>query len=98
LEISTASYDLGDRLLVRTRDADGSNEGPIELRLTADGDQTILAWEEQVPIDLLPEYGAGIQVHVEDLTAHIAGRGPCDAKARWEHLIPAYRERSVEVR
>ena len=37
------------RLLVLTTDADGSNEGPIELTLSADGDQTILIWEERYP-------------------------------------------------
>ena len=36
-----------------------------------------------MPLDLLAAYGAGIQVHVEDLAAHIAGRERCDADARW---------------
>lgn len=80
-----------NRLLVLTTDADGSNAGTIELTLTADGDQTLLVWEEQVPPDLLPEYGAGIQVHVEDLTAHIQGQARCDPQARWAELIPGYR-------
>ena len=35
-------------------------------------------------------YGAGIQVHIEDLAAHIAGRERCDAEARWQELQPAY--------
>jgi uncharacterized protein YndB with AHSA1/START domain len=83
-------------LLVLTKDIDGSNEGPIELTLTADGNQTILTWEEQVRPDLLPEYGAGIQIHIEDLTAHIDGREPCNAKQRWEELIPHYRDRSID--
>jgi hypothetical protein len=34
--------------------------------------------------------GAGIQVHIEDLAAHIAGRERCDADARWEELRPSY--------
>ena len=40
--------------------------------------------------NLLAAYGAGIQVHIEDLAAHIAGREPCDAEARWEELRPSY--------
>jgi uncharacterized protein YndB with AHSA1/START domain len=80
------------RLVVITKDSDGSNEGPIELSLVADGDQTILVWEERVPQELLPEYGAGIQVHVEDLAAHIAGGERCDAAVRWGELIPLYRD------
>lgn len=55
------------RLLVLTKDADEPDEGAIDATLSADGDQTILAIEEPVPADLLAEYGAGIQVHVEDL-------------------------------
>jgi len=84
------------RLLVLTRDADepdASDAHAIEVTLTADGDQTVLAWEErEMPVDLLPAYGAGVQVHVEDLAAHLAGRERCDAAARFDELLPAYRE------
>lgn len=84
------------RLLVLTRNADepdAPDEHAIEITLTADGDQTILAWEErELPVDLLPAYGAGVQVHVEDLAAHLAGRERCDAAARFDELFPAYRE------
>jgi hypothetical protein len=45
-----------------------------------------------MPVNLLSAYGAGVQVHVEDLAAHMAGRGRVDAQARWEALEPAYRE------
>jgi hypothetical protein len=60
--------------------------------LIADGDQTMLVWEERVPQGLLPEYGAGIQVHAEDLAAHIARGERCDAAVRWGELIPLYRD------
>ncbi|HEX5119923.1 MAG TPA: SRPBCC family protein [Pseudonocardiaceae bacterium] len=67
------------------------HELAIEVTLTADGDQTILVVEEWgIPLNLLAAYGAGIQVHVEDLTAHIAGRERCDADTRWDELEPAY--------
>jgi uncharacterized protein YndB with AHSA1/START domain len=85
------------RLLVLTKDADEPDEGAIDATLTADGERTILVIEEPVPADLLAEYGAGIQVHVEDLAAHIAGRGPCDAKARWDELISGYRDLAADV-
>jgi uncharacterized protein YndB with AHSA1/START domain len=66
-------------------------EKVIEIMLTADGDQTILIVEERgMPLDLLAAYGAGIQVHVEDLAAHLAGRERCDSDARWDELQPAY--------
>jgi hypothetical protein len=62
-----------------------------EVTLTADGDQTILVWEARgMPLTLLPAYGAGNQIHVEDLTAYLTGRERCDAGARWHELEPAY--------
>jgi len=68
-----------------------SGEEVIEATLTADGDHTILILEERgMPVNLLAAYGAGIQVHIEDLAAHIAGRERCDAEARWKELQPAY--------
>jgi len=81
------------RLLVETKGPGRAGEGVIEVTLAADGDQTVLVWEERgMPVDLLAAYGAGIQVHVEDLAAHLAGRGRVDADARWEELMPAYQD------
>jgi uncharacterized protein YndB with AHSA1/START domain len=85
------------RLLLTLRDADPQpgqpGETAIEATLAADGDQTILVLEERgMPLDLLAAYGAGIQVHVEDLAAHLAGRERCDAQARWNELLPAYQD------
>jgi uncharacterized protein YndB with AHSA1/START domain len=70
----------------------------IEVTLTADGDQTNLVVEERgLPLDLLAAYGAGIQIHVEDLAAYLAGRERCDANARWDELQPAYEVLAAEV-
>jgi hypothetical protein len=70
----------------------------IEVTLAADGDQTILVAEERgMPVDLLAAYGAGVQVHVEDLAAHLAERGRCDADARWQELLPAYEDLAADV-
>jgi uncharacterized protein YndB with AHSA1/START domain len=85
------------RLLVTMRDADPQpgqpDETVIDATLAADGDQTILVLEERgMPLDLLAAYGAGIQVHVEDLAAHLAGRERCDADARWNELLAAYQD------
>jgi len=46
---------------------------------------------------LLAAYGAGIQVHVEDLAAHVAGRERCDSDARWDELEPAYEDLAAKV-
>src|SRR5262249_37619664 len=82
------------RLLVTTTmDADEGNgeDGEIEVTLAAESDQTRVVWEERgMPVELLAAYGAGIQVHVEDLRAYLAGGPRCDASARWQELLPAY--------
>jgi uncharacterized protein YndB with AHSA1/START domain len=86
------------RLLVTIKDADEPGEGVIEVTLAADGDQTIVVWEERgMPLDYLAAFGAGIQVHVEDLAAYLAGRERVDSKARWDELMPAYRELAVNI-
>jgi uncharacterized protein YndB with AHSA1/START domain len=86
------------RLLLTIRQLDHPDEGVIEVTLTADADETVVVWEERgMPVDLLAAYGAGIQVHVEDLAAHIAGRDRCDSNARWEELLPAYSDLAANV-
>jgi uncharacterized protein YndB with AHSA1/START domain len=89
------------RLLVTTRDADDPDapgDHAIEVTLAADGDRTLVAWEERgLPLDLVAAYGAGVQVHVEDLAAYVGGRERCDAAARFDELFPAYRELAVDA-
>ena len=90
------------RLLLTIRDADPQpgqpDEEVIEVTLAADGDQTILVWEERgMPLDLLAAYGAGVQIHVEDLAAYLAGRERVDANARWNELQPAYEDLAANI-
>ncbi len=85
------------RLLVINAEED-RDEHVIEATLAADGDQTTLILEERgMPVNLLAAYGAGIQVHVEDLASHLAGHERCDADARWTELQPAYEELAANV-
>jgi uncharacterized protein YndB with AHSA1/START domain len=87
-------------LAVRDADADPSDDsdadaeaGTIEVRLTPEGEQTVLVWEERgMPLEHVAAYGAGIQVHVEELAAHVAGRERRAADAGWDQLLPAYQE------
>jgi uncharacterized protein YndB with AHSA1/START domain len=84
------------RLLVRTQEAE-DDVHVIEATLAADGEQTLLVIEERgMPLDHRAAYGAGIQVHGEDLAAHLAGRARCDAAARWAALQPAYEALAVK--
>jgi len=82
------------RLMVLTTNGEDGEQGPIEVTLTADGDRTMVVWEEGgKPLDLLAAYGAGIQIHVEDLADYVAGRERRrDSKSRFDELFPAYRE------
>jgi uncharacterized protein YndB with AHSA1/START domain len=83
------------RLLVTMHDADARPGQPeetvIEVWLSGEGGHTILVGEERgLPLNLLPAYGAGVQIHVENLGHYLAGREPGDDEARWAELLPAY--------
>jgi uncharacterized protein YndB with AHSA1/START domain len=86
------------RRLLLTMALGQPDEDVIEATLTADGGQTILVWEERgMPLDLIAAYGAGVQIHVEDLAAYLAGRDRVDAAARWGELQPAYQDLAANV-
>jgi uncharacterized protein YndB with AHSA1/START domain len=73
-------------------------EHVVEATLTADGDQTILVLEERgMRLDQLPDYGAGIQIHIEDLAAYLAGNEHCDVEARWAELRPSYQALAASI-
>jgi uncharacterized protein YndB with AHSA1/START domain len=95
------------RLLVTTRETDeswrkGRGAPPfdeaIEATLAADGDQTVLVIEVQgIPLDTIAAYGAGWQIHAENLAAYLAGRERGDTEARWHELVPAYQDLAANV-
>jgi uncharacterized protein YndB with AHSA1/START domain len=90
----TGRIDSGEppqRLLVWTRDAEQPDERPIDVTLSDDGEQITLVWKERgMPLDLVAAYGAGIQIHVEDLADHVAGHERRDPKPRFDALFPVY--------
>ncbi len=86
------------RLLVVSKEPDEPNEDSTEVTLTGDGDQTVLVVEQRgLPLDLLWAYGAGLQIHVEDLAAHIAGRERDDTETRFDELKPAYKDLATNI-
>ena len=86
------------RRLLLTMALGQPEEDVVEVTLTADDDQTVLVWEERgMPVDLLAAYGAGVQIHVEDLAAYLAGRERVDAAARWDELEPAYQDLAAKI-
>ena len=70
----------------------------IEATLTADGDQTILVIEVRgMPLDKIAFYGAGWQIHAENLAAYLAGRERGDTEARWAELVPLYQDLAANI-
>lgn len=94
-EARVEAFEPPRRLLLAMRDPDRQPGQPeqtaIEASLSAEGARTHLLWEERgMPVDLLPAYGAGIQIHVEHLADYLSGRKLRDVEARWNELFPAY--------
>jgi uncharacterized protein YndB with AHSA1/START domain len=95
------------RLLVTTRETDESYrkgqgvppfDQSLDATLTANGDQTILVIEVQgMPVDKIAFYGAGWQIHAENLAAYLAGREPGDTEARWDDLVPPYQDLAANI-
>jgi uncharacterized protein YndB with AHSA1/START domain len=79
-----------------TRMLDGDDETVVEATLTPVAGGTLLVVEERgLPVTNLPAYGAGWQVHLEDLEHHLSAAARTDWRPRWLELIGDYRERSV---
>lgn len=86
-------------LVVTGAEPDQQDPTVTEITLTADGDHTLLVWEERgMPLEWVAAYGAGVQIHVEDLIAHLAGQERCEAAARWSELQPAYQDLAASVK
>ncbi len=85
------------RLRVRSWEDDEATAQVIEATLTPSGNQTVLVIEERgLPVAQLAAYGAGWHVHFEDLSTYLAGHERREAKARWDALLPAYREVAID--
>lgn len=76
------------RLLVTSRETDESyrrgqgvppHDKTIEVTLTSDGAQTVLVIEVQgMPLDKIAFFGAGWQIHAENLAGYLARRDASD--------------------
>jgi uncharacterized protein YndB with AHSA1/START domain len=72
-------------------------EHAVTAELVADGGATTLALEVRgLPVDLIWAYGAGWQVHLEDLGAHLSGQEGRNLPSRWDELEPLYQGMKVE--
>jgi uncharacterized protein YndB with AHSA1/START domain len=81
-------------LRVVTLGTDETDEQTTEATLAPAGDRTLLVVEQRgMPVEHLAGYGAGNQIHLEDLAAHLAGGPRVQAAARWAELQPYYEQR-----
>jgi uncharacterized protein YndB with AHSA1/START domain len=95
------------RLLVTTRETDESYERGqgvppfdevLEATLTAEGEQTVLVIEVRgMPLDAVAYYGAGWQIHAENLAACLGGRERSNAEQRWADLVPPYQDQAAKI-
>lgn len=86
------------RLVTVSSDPDMPFDDTKEVSLTPDGNQTSLVVEQRgIPLKLLWAYGAGLQIHFEDLVGHIAGRERADSQPRFEALIPRYQSLAAGI-
>ena len=70
----------------------------IEATLTAEGDQTILVIEVGgMPLDKIAFYGAGWQIHAENLASYLHGQDAADAEPRWNQLVPPYQNLAANL-
>jgi len=73
-------------------------DATIEATLTPEGNQTSLVVEVAgMPLDKIAFYGAGWQIHAENLAVHIAGHERGDTEARWDDLVPAYQALAASI-
>jgi uncharacterized protein YndB with AHSA1/START domain len=80
------------RLLVTMRPGE-EDETVFEAWLTeAQGGTDLTIEERGLPLAQISAHGAGWQAHVEDLSAHVAGRAPYAWEDRWNELSPVYAE------
>jgi uncharacterized protein YndB with AHSA1/START domain len=96
------------RFLVTTRETEESYrrgqgvppyDEALEVTLSTDNGQTDLVIEVRgMPLDSVAFYGAGWQIHAENLAAYIAGRECDEGGARWDQLVPAYQALAADIR
>lgn len=86
------------RLLLTTwEDEARDQESTLAATLTAvEGGTRLVIEESGVPVGQLASYGAGWQVHAEDLASHVAGLERDEDEARWVDMVPVYRALLVE--
>jgi uncharacterized protein YndB with AHSA1/START domain len=77
-------------------DESGKDGNVIDVTLKADGDGTIMALTQSgLPLKWIAAFGAGMQVHFEDLALHLAGKERSKSDTRMDELMPLYEKQGV---
>lgn len=86
------------RLTVASKEPDAPAEDRTEVTLTPDGDRTVLVVEQSdLPLNVLWAYGAGLQIHVEDLEGHLDGRQRSESLTRFDALASRYQSLAADI-
>ncbi len=90
--------DPGSRLVVEGAEP-GKRPVEDELRLTVEGvgPTRIVLTKRGVPVAMIAAYGVGTQIHLENLSAHLAGRAPVDPEPYWAALLPEYEQAALDL-
>ncbi len=88
----------GRRFLVQSAEP-GGNPTTDELELTPEGpDRTrVVVVKRGAPLPWIAAFGVGVQLHVENLAAHLAGREPLDPDPFWAQLLPRYERLAADL-
>ena len=85
------------RLVLSSREVDATTDNRTEITVAPVGTgSTIVVEERGMPLAMVAAYGAGTQVHVEDLAAHLEGRSERHTADRWSALYPGYQALPVQ--
>ena len=81
----------GTRFLVESAE-EGNPLTTDELVLTAEGlgSTRVVLTKRGAPLAWIAAFGVGLQIHLENLDASLAGAGPVDPDPFWAELLPQY--------
>jgi len=89
--------DAPHRLVTSAAEADQDGEHRTAIVLERSGSATSVLVEEQgMPLEMVAAYGAGTQIHVEDLVAFVTGSPSRNTAERFGVLYPGYQALAVE--
>jgi uncharacterized protein YndB with AHSA1/START domain len=90
--------DPGRRFLVESAEP-GRRTTTDEIELVPEGtDRTrVVVTKRGAPLPMIGAFAVGVQIHVENLAAVLAGRAPVDPDPFWEQLLPQYEQLSAAL-